>query len=965
MNNIQELLILHHNHIDVGYTHAQEVFWQLSDRFIDEALELCEAHSTEPEASRMHWTIEVTAPVLHWLRSATPDSLHRLKALAKRGQLSFGALFCNMTALSNTEELIESLQPVRMLREELGVPVKVAVNHDVNGLSWSLVGLLHDLGIENLLMGINVHMGGYPLERPRAFFWEDASERRLLVFNGEHYNMLSRLMRRRETDDFSEMVSGVTGYIQHLHSTGYPYNVAMLSATHPAFNDNNPPDRELPGLVRRWNEEGHLPPMRITGPQELFEQLRNRYASTIPVFRGDWVDYWTSGCASSAVEVAVNRRARSFYFAARALEAHRAQKPAAWSAGSTSPAHQPESESTVPHHEHAREIAHAAFDTFAEKPLSKQAWWHMALGNEHTWGAFGSIGTFCPTQSVEPVAVNEQWSMKASTIYKAHALAQMSLRDELEKAAGNAPQGRGLQGILVFNPLPVEKTGQVRIPREVLEKPWFHISSTVHQIQTMQDYATPENAFVSEPYTLGPFERRVVPLSELNSSPWQSFSRSDQLEQQASDEQESHGWEPIHPERKNVLENRWYRMKYDAGTGHVTSLYDKDSEQELLDLSSDWHFFEPVREYLARATPESLARRDARESFYEIDFERWHAGEDLWNPDWERAYDRPKLKELQQGLHAEGVWLRRVWDGPGREQITQTITLLLTEKRVRCEASFHKRDESWPESLYMTFPLNVPAGRVHYDSGATPTEYGREVLPGGCLDWFTVNSWVASHNDSLAVVLAAPDAPLFMAGGWNYASRLKEPREQHATLMLGWVMNNYWNTNFRVSQPGPVRLRYELGSFERFDSALCADFGRSAMLPLQWHPILECNEGQQTRVPLLQIEPETAGRARAGETVQSDAHDNTQTLLPSNQALQLLSVSTSRDGSGMVLRLFLAADAPKDRYSVRFPGYTVGRAWRCSLTEERHEPLDPIAGGLVLHPLPGQVTHVLVHMNPS
>ena len=61
MQDIKEIMVLHHTHTDIGYTHAQPVYWELSRRFIDEAIDLCEQTADWPDASQMRWTCEVTA----------------------------------------------------------------------------------------------------------------------------------------------------------------------------------------------------------------------------------------------------------------------------------------------------------------------------------------------------------------------------------------------------------------------------------------------------------------------------------------------------------------------------------------------------------------------------------------------------------------------------------------------------------------------------------------------------------------------------------------------------------------------------------------------------------------------------------------------------------------------------------------------------------------------------------------
>ena len=78
---IKEILVLHHSHMDIGYTHPQPVVWELHDRCIDDAIELCEKTADYPEGSRVKWTCEVTNVVMHWLESASPEQIARMKAL--------------------------------------------------------------------------------------------------------------------------------------------------------------------------------------------------------------------------------------------------------------------------------------------------------------------------------------------------------------------------------------------------------------------------------------------------------------------------------------------------------------------------------------------------------------------------------------------------------------------------------------------------------------------------------------------------------------------------------------------------------------------------------------------------------------------------------------------------------------------------------------------------------------------
>ncbi len=248
-NGIEEILLLHHTHTDIGYTNPQPVFWELSRRFIDEALDLCEATATYPEAARMRWTCEVTSTLLEWLDHAGEKQINRMKALVRNGQIGFGAMWCHFGATVRDDQLIDSLLPVRRLREVFNAPFRVAITHDINGVPWPLADILLDAGVDNLLMGINIHMGGFPLQRPMPFRWVAPSGRTIQVFSGEHYNTFCRVAKP-QFGDLERMQTGLDQYLKRLAAKGYNLPFAFLTVTHPFCDDNNPPYAPLPDLIR-------------------------------------------------------------------------------------------------------------------------------------------------------------------------------------------------------------------------------------------------------------------------------------------------------------------------------------------------------------------------------------------------------------------------------------------------------------------------------------------------------------------------------------------------------------------------------------------------------------------------------------------------------------------------------------------------------------------------------------------
>ena len=134
MAPIREILLLHHSHLDVGYTHSQPVVWELQREFIDQALQLLEETSGWPLPSQPSWTCEVTEPVLRWMAGASSADVERLKRFIRAGRLGISAMQYNTSTLCSAELLGRQLAPARVLRDSLGARISTVIQHDINGI---------------------------------------------------------------------------------------------------------------------------------------------------------------------------------------------------------------------------------------------------------------------------------------------------------------------------------------------------------------------------------------------------------------------------------------------------------------------------------------------------------------------------------------------------------------------------------------------------------------------------------------------------------------------------------------------------------------------------------------------------------------------------------------------------------------------------------------------------------------
>ena len=153
--------------------------------------------------------------------------------------------------------------------------------------------------------------------------------------------------------------------------------------------------------------------------------------------------------------------------------------------------------------------------------------------------------------------------------------------------------------------------------------------------------------------------------------------------------------------------------------------------------------------------------------------------------------------------------------------------------------------ESWwiigqtthPEGIYLMFPFAVSSARVRIDLGGQEMMAAEDQIPGVCYDYYTAQQWVDLSNDELGVTIALPDNPMVQFGDFHFGSNQQGFSIDRA-MLLGWVTNTYWETNFRTHQSGDVHARYRVyphaGGFDPV-MAHQQDLETAAALPLLQH----------------------------------------------------------------------------------------------------------------------------------
>ncbi len=760
MSEVHTVYLIHHSHTDIGYTHDQPIVWDLQERFLDEALELAERYADSDSDGAFRWTVETTSVLYRWLQHASARQIERFQALERAGRIEVTAMFANLTPLYDIDQLIETFQVLRALREEFGLTIRYAMNCDVNGENWPLVDLLLDLGIEGFTMAINTHFGGAPLQRPNAFWWEGPSGRRILAWNGWPYSTGLRFGIGRDPELFEH--TWWPRIRRHLEEIGYPLPVLMVQSFHP-FGDNGPAFEGFTEFIDAWNAQGKAPRLRLATPREWWAAVRE-HADRLPTHRGDWTDFWNFGCISSAREQAINRANRVRLRVADALAAV-----------------------ILGRADSAREGALVrSYGRYRER-----AWWALNLWDEHTWGAD------CSVRTPEGEDTASQWHHKASYAYTARSLSLLLQRDGLAELARQVAR-EAPDDLLVFNPLPWPRRITGIVPPAVQSPRGLPTDRTAGR--HFQDRVPTEDLWwtaAAHPEGRVPSGHWLLPPVEVPGFGYRVIAQADLIELS------SH----VQVSEDAVVENDRFRLVFDRDRGGICSWYDKALDWEWVDPEAEDRLHSFVHEMVAD-TDHPWPRKLLFEMVWNPRSVESPPG---WRPGWRarrerarrvlthRVYRTPLGYRIIQLLEASGCV------GPLR----QSVFLPDDADYIECEACWEMGLSAHPEATYLLYPFHVPGAVVHLDLGGQAMQVERDQLPGVCRDYFTAQQWVDFSNDERGITVALPDNPMIQLGDFHFgrfqrAFRLERP------LLLGWVTNNYWETNFRAHQPGRVWARYRL-----------------------------------------------------------------------------------------------------------------------------------------------------------
>jgi alpha-mannosidase len=439
-----------------------------------------------------------------------------------------------------------------------------------------------------------------------------------------------------------------------------------------------------------------------------------------------------------------------------------------------------------------------------------RAWRNALLWHEHTWGAWNSISA--------PDAPNviTQWEYKQNFALQADTLSRQLLEQKLNSGAAN-------NGVInVINTSSWNRTDLVTLTKEQ--------SSAGDIIVDEKNAAYPSQRLSNGSLM---FLAKDIPalgskkfyIKKGNSSYKSGLKITGEL----------------------TIENAAIKLTLDKNTGAIKSLVNNKTGLEFVDGSK----YKGLNQYL------------------------YMPGLD---PGKAVTVDNAKIVIKENGPLI--ATLEVTVNAPGTNGLKQEISLVNELNKIDITDIVDKEKVRTKESVHFVFPVNVQNGQMRMDLGTGILLPGKNQLPGANKDYLSIQRWADVSNDNAGLTFITNEVPLIEEGemvnelpyassnSFGGVSSEKKWKEQSnlSNTFFSYAMNNYWYTNYKADQQGPVTFHYSIYLHNQFDAALVNRQGRANGQPLL---LTTANEKGIQQAPfmlnddnilLTSVKPATSGK---------------------------------------------------------------------------------------------------------
>jgi alpha-mannosidase len=401
------------------------------------------------------------------------------------------------------------------------------------------------------------------------------------------------------------------------------------------------------------------------------------------------------------------------------------------------------------------------------RQLETRAWDDVLLFNEHTWGAHNSI-----SQPDHPFA-QSQWAWKRERALEA----SHNTHELLSNATGGAVETTRFY-MDESSSAKTDDRFTVYNPHSWTVSQIVELNSAFGQVFDMENQPAPCQRLASGRLAvyikdLHPFSSREYCLADGEPAPMKNGCRVDRLQ----------------------LNNSRVTVGIDERTGSIRS-FCMDGVEHVDPKSDDTfngYVLVPIK------TPVFKQR--------------------------ENVTDGVRIEEVDSGPLRATIRVSR--KAARTIEYASEISVDAFSNEVRINNMLNRPVSRWKEGIHFSYPFDLPDGTVRYDCAWGVAQLDVDQLTGANRNFITASRWVDVSNEKRGICCVLLDAPIFKSGvltrdPWRWGPPELCGWKKHAAYngtIYSYVMNNYWQTNYKADQPGWTLFRYVFKPHDRFSSA--------------------------------------------------------------------------------------------------------------------------------------------------
>lgn len=795
------IYLIHHSHTDIGYTERQEKLCRYHADFIRQAIAILDGvHDGRVDAPGFKWQCENMWQVETFLSLADDVERERFWKYVASGEIGLSGNYLNMTELADAPVLCAMTARGILTARERGLAPRSGMTADINGYAWGYADVMAGCGVENLFCALHPHHGLFPLGRKHfPFFWEGPKGGRVLTWVGEHYHFGNELgfapnagssymihddIRRdsargrlytgnaesTRAEELETLRLRLTRFLEGLEQDGYPWDFLPMMVSG-AITDNAPPSA---AVARRAAEIGAALPnvtVRMSTLQEFFDVVQ-RECGEIPTFTGDFTDWWADGVGSTANTVKVFRDAQRKYELCRRLDPDGAQ---------------------------------------GDTRLMADGEKNLMLYAEHTWGYSSSVTEPWDSMVADLEKKKDAYAINANAQISGNLDILLARRGEVSISIGRGQRFR------VVNPYDTPWKGVARLYVEF----WEYVDGCPfdEQLRTVIFNATTGKRLPSQTRRIArAFETDVL----VDLQPGEAM---DLLLRQERDDPRTlrnypcRGAESVADivNNRDMMEMPWrietpmFAVTVEQGRG-IVSIVDKTRGLELVRQNEAGAFSGVYEVTPAGRLSQSEVRR--------------RMGRNRCSLETLRETARLTGGEIvESGEISVTARLRYQLAGCGFYDVLLKVGKLVPV--IEATVCLHKHSVWDPENLYVALPFTSGgADETWIEKSGCVLRPAIDQLPGTCQNFWLLQNGMVRTGPEADVAIAIKDAPLFSLGA-RKAGPVELCDSSNAALNAdsawSWVLNNFWETNFKADLGGFYEFRYALMVLPHGDPARAID----------------------------------------------------------------------------------------------------------------------------------------------